>query len=466
MIALIILALAGVFSLFAGLNEAKRSVVQAIAAGGLGLALVATIWDRFWATTPFSIANMLTFDHYALLFGSVAILITLLIVLLGRSGYQGEPENFGDFAALLVFSLCGALCMFSFDNLIMLFLGIEILSIPLYVMAGIRKSDPASNEAALKYFFMGAFATGILLFGITLIYGASASFSLAEISKVAGAGDQTPVMMKVGIFLVLFGLGFKVAAAPFHFWSPDVYEGSPNLVTLFMATVVKMAGFAAFFRLFDVSFAQISNVWAPTLAVMALFTMSIGNLTALFQNGFKRMLAYSSVAHAGYLLLGILACNRYGGGGLLLYTLAYAVATVCAFAVYIFIAQQKPEEETTRLEAFRGLGRRQPLAAFAMTLAMLSMAGIPPLAGFFGKYFLFAQAFTDYSWLVIAAVVNSAISIVYYFRVITEMYFKPAETPEAAPLALPAAYRFVLIVGIFLLFAIGILPGMLLSWVG
>lgn len=461
--ALIILALTGVFTLFAGLNTSRRSVVQAIAAGGLVLALVATIWDRFWAE-PFSIANMLTFDHYALAFGSVAILITLLIVLLGRAGYQGDSENFGDFKALLVFSLCGALCLFSFDNLIMLFLGIEILSIPLYVLAGTQKNNPASNEAALKYFFMGAFATGILLFGITLIYGATASFSLPEISKVAASGNQVPAMLKVGILLVLIGLSFKVAAAPFHFWSPDVYEGSPNLVTLFMATVVKMAGFAAFFRLFDVSFAQISSVWAPTLAVMALLTMSIGNLTALFQNGFKRMLAYSSIAHAGYLLLGILACTRYGGGALLLYTLAYAVATVCAFTVFILVAQQKPEE-TTSLDAFRGLGRRQPLAAFAMTLAMLSMAGIPPLAGFFGKYFLFAQAFSDYSWLVIAAVVNSAISIVYYFRVITEMYFKPGDGVETTPLTLPLVQRFVLVVAIFILFAISALPGLILNWV-
>ena len=461
--ALIILALTGVFTLFAGLNTSRRSVVQAIAAGGLVLALVATIWDRFWAE-PFSIANMLTFDHYALAFGSVAILITLLIVLLGRAGYQGDSENFGDFKALLVFSLCGALCLFSFDNLIMLFLGIEILSIPLYVLAGTQKNNPASNEAALKYFFMGAFATGILLFGITLIYGATASFSLPEISKVAASGNQVPAMLKVGILLVLIGLSFKVAAAPFHFWSPDVYEGSPNLVTLFMATVVKMAGFAAFFRLFDVSFAQISSVWAPTLAVMALLTMSIGNLTALFQNGFKRMLAYSSIAHAGYLLLGILACTRYGGGALLLYTLAYAVATVCAFTVFILVAQQKPEE-TTSLDAFRGLGRRQPLAAFAMTLAMLSMAGIPPLAGFFGKYFLFAQAFSDYSWLVIAAVVNSAISIVYYFRVITEMYFKPGDGVETTPLTLPLVHRFVLVVAIFILFAISVLPGLILNWV-
>ncbi|MDZ4682379.1 MAG: NADH-quinone oxidoreductase subunit N [Saprospiraceae bacterium] len=462
--ALIILALTGVFTLFAGLNASKRSVVQVIAATGLGLALVATIWDRFWAA-PFSIGNMLTFDHYALAFGSVAILITLLIVLLGRSGYQGDSENFGDFKALLVFSLCGALCLFSFDNLIMLFLGIEILSIPLYVLAGIRKNYPASNEAALKYFFMGAFATGILLFGITLIYGASASFSLSEISKIASSGNQLPGMLKVGILMVLIGLSFKVAAAPFHFWSPDVYEGSPNLVTLFMATVVKMAGFGAFFRLFDLSFAQISGVWAPTLAVMALLTMSIGNLTALFQTGFKRMLAYSSIAHAGYLLLGILACTRYGGGALLLYTLAYAVATVCAFTVFILVAQEKPEE-TTGMDAFRGLGRRQPLAAFAMTLAMLSMAGIPPLAGFFGKYFLFAQAFPDYFWLVIAAVVNSAISIVYYFRVITEMYFKPSDGVEAAPLTLPLAYRFVLVAAILILFAISILPGLILSWVG
>jgi len=462
--ALIILALTGVFTLFAGLNASKRAVVQAIAAAGLVLALGATIWDRFWAA-PFSIANMLTFDHYALAFSSVAILITLLIVLLGRSGYQGDSENFGDFKALQLFSLCGALCLFSFDNLIMLFLGIEILSIPLYVLAGIRKNHPASNEAALKYFFMGAFATGILLFGITLIYGATASFSLPEISKVVASGDQLPAMLKVGILLILIGLSFKVAAAPFHFWSPDVYEGSPNLVTLFMATVVKMAGFAAFFRLFDVSFAQISSVWAPTLAVMALLTMSIGNLTALFQNGFKRMLAYSSIAHAGYLLLGILACTRYGGGALLLYTLAYAVATVCAFTVFILVAQQKPEE-TTGLDAFRGLGRRQPLAAFAMTLAMLSMAGIPPLAGFFGKYFLFAQAFPDYSWLVIAAVVNSAISIVYYFRIITEMYFKPGDGAEAAPLILPSAYRFVLVAAILILFAVSVLPGLILNWIG
>ncbi len=457
--ALLILALTGVFALFTGLNASRRSVVQTISIAGLGLALAATVWDWGWGQT-FSITNMLSFNHYALAFGGVAILTTLLIMLLSKTGYQGDDENFGDFNALLIFSLAGALCMFSFDNLIMLFLGIEILSIPLYVLAGTRKNYLPSSEAALKYFILGSFATGILLFGMALIYGATTSFTLSEISKViTGSGDQVPAMLQVGILMVLVGLCFKVAAAPFHFWSPDVYEGSPNIVTLFMATVVKMAGFGAFFRLFDVSFAEISEVWAPTLAIIALLTMSIGNLTAIFQQNFKRMLAYSSIAHAGYLLLGILTCTRSSGGALLVYAAAYALASVCTFTVFIFIAKQS-SDETTPFEAFRGLGRRQKLPAFALTLGLLSMAGIPPLAGFFGKYFLFAQAFQDYKWLVIAAILNSAISIVYYFRVIAEMYFKPdSNEPNTATVPMPAGYQFVLVAAMVLLIAIGVVPG-------
>jgi len=459
--ALLIVFVTGLLALFFGLRTDKRWVVQALAVAGLIAALGATYYDWAWGT-PFEMAGMIHFDHYALAFSGISICATLLIVLMSDRSYQGSEENYGDYFALILFSLCGAFCLFSFESLIMMFLGIEILSIPMYALAGARKDRLASNEAALKYFLMGAFATGILLFGIALVYGATASFNITEISDaIQSKGAMIPAFFYVGVILILVGLSFKVGAAPFHYWSPDVYEGSPNLVTVFMSAVVKIAAFGAFFRLFAGSFSGIIGQWGPTLSVIALLTMTLGNVTAVMQSNFKRLMAYSSIAHAGYLLLGILSSERGVGGVMLVYLLSYAVATISAFGVYMALSK---DNEGAGIQIFRGLSRRDGWSAAAMAVAMLSLAGIPPTAGFFGKYFLFAEAFPEYPLLVLAAVLNSAVSVYYYFRVIIEMYFAPvAEDTAVAKTDFGRNYRIVIIAGLILLLGLSLAPGWLLG---
>jgi NADH-quinone oxidoreductase subunit N len=337
--------------------------------------------------------------------------------------------------------------MFSSTNLVMLFLGIEILSLPLYVLAGSRRDDLASNEAALKYFLMGSFATGILLFGIALVYGSTASFDFSAIGTAAAQSAGSSNMLRVGILLIVFGLSFKVSAAPFHFWAPDVYTGSPNLITAFMATVVKTAGFAAFFTLFATAFAPVASVWTLPVSIIAGLTMTLANTTALFQDNFKRMMAYSSIAHAGYLLLAILSVDNAGADrALMFYLLSYSIATICAFAVFIVVAEQKGDDT---FAAFNGLGKSHPFLALVLTVSVLSLAGVPPFPGFFGKYYLFTAVFDSYPALVVLAVINSAISIYYYFKVIIAAWFQKGSENEAA-LAVPAGIRVTISVALIL----------------
>ena len=455
--ALLILFATAIIALFVGLTQ-RRQLLQPITMVGVLLALGTTLFDLGNDTGMgwnFHYASMFQFDPYALAFSSVLLVSTALLIGLTSWGFRGLHETLGDNYALLLFSLCGALCMVSFTNLVMLFLGIEILSIPLYVLAGSRRDDLPSNEAALKYFLMGAFATGFLLFGIALIYGATATFDLQGIAAAINDGRHSTGMLHVGILLMLVGLGFKVSAVPFHFWAPDVYTGSPNLVTAFMATVVKTAAFAAFYRLFALAFAGAESFWSISVAVLAALTMTLANVTAIFQTGFKRMMAYSSISHAGYLLLGILAIGQAGSAGaILFYTLTYSIATICAFGCYIAVAEPGGNGS---FEAFNGLHKRQPFLAAVMVISMLSLAGIPPTAGFFGKYFLFTAAFNEYPWLVVLAVINSAISIFYYFRIIIAMYFSREDSTLAVPV--PMAVRWVVLMGLLLIVLLTLAPG-------
>jgi NADH-quinone oxidoreductase subunit N len=455
MTALLILFLTAIAVLFAGLRN--RSILQPISLIGSLLALGATAYELLgpgfgWGD---AYASMFRFMPYAHAFSGVAILATTLVIGLSGWGFRGLNATLGDHYGLILFSLCGALVMFSFTNLTMLFLGIEILSIPLYVLAGSRRDDLRGNEAALKYFLMGAFATGILLFGMALLYGATASFDLQAIARAIGNGDAMPGMLKAGILLIVIGLSFKISAVPFHFWAPDVYQGSPNLVTAFMATVVKTAGFAAFYRLFAIAFPAAESFWSVPVAAVAALTMTLANLTALFQTDFKRMMAYSSISHAGYLLLAILAIGTEGADrALLFYALTYSLATICAFGAYIVVAEPSGDGS---FAAFNGLGNRQPLFAAVLAIAMLSLAGIPPTAGFFGKYFLFTAAFAKYPWLIVLAVVNSAISIYYYFKIIIAMYFTRETAGE--DIAIPLGIRWTIAVGLLLIALLTLAPG-------
>lgn len=458
MTALLILFFTAIAVLFAGLGK-QRNLLQPIALIGTLLALGGTLaappagWNDMFP-------SMMNFDTFALGFSAVVITATALIIGLSGWGFRDIEKTLGDHYGLILFSLCGALCMFSFTNMTMLFLGIEILSIPLYVLAGSRRNDLSGNEAALKYYLMGSFATGILLFGMALVYGATGSFDIATIARSIAEMAGKSGMLHVGILLMIVGLSFKVSAVPFHFWAPDVYQGSPNLVTTFMATVVKTAGFAAFYRLFSMGFADAASFWSVPVAVVAALTMTVANLTAIWQSDFKRMMAYSSISHAGYLMLAILAIGTAGSDrALLFYTLSYSIATISAFAVYMTVAEPNGRGE---FAVFNGLSQRQPLLAAVMAISMLSLAGIPPLAGFFGKYFLFTASFAKYPWLIVLAVINSAISIYYYFKVIIAMYFTAADG-EASDTPASSGIRWVMAAALLLIVLLTMMPGSVYS---
>lgn len=453
--ALIIIFIGAIVLLFAGLGKPERRLTPLVWLI-FTLSLLMNImeyngWELPWEAQWVS---MLQFDKFSLAFNTLLIFLGLMGSLL----FVPKKEDKGaDIYALMLFSLCGGLIMTSFNSFFMLFLGLEILSIPLYVLAGSRKEDLRSNEAALKYYLMGSFATGILLFGVAMVYGTTGSFDIYEIGlRYTGAALLTGLtpMAKIGILMVLFGMLFKIAAAPFHFWAPDVYTGSPGRITAFMATVVKTAGIVAMFRIFSVSFTAAHEFWTPTLTVLAALTMIIGNLSALMQQSLKRMLAYSSVAHAGYLLLAILMHNAEASKALLLYMAGYGLAALVAFAM---IQKMKTESGNEHVASLNGWAKKYPLESFALLISMLSMTGIPGTAGFAGKYALFSNAFTAHTWLIIVALVLSAISVAYYFRAIISMYFRDSDetrTPVQTALSVRVALLFCTVLNI----GVGIAP--------
>lgn len=456
--ALIVIFTGALVVLFAGLF-AKRSILQGIglvtALGGLVLSLVAL------NSEVFDLRHMLIFDHYALAFTALMCLATFLVFLASGYGFRQLGETLGDNYGLILFSLCGGICMVSFQNMVMLFLGIEILSIPLYVLAGSRRNDLGSNEASLKYFLMGAFATGILLMGMALLYGATGTFDVVAMGEKLTSGGLSGYGY-IGFMLLTIGLCFKISAAPFHFWSPDVYQGSPTIITAFMASVVKIAGFGALVRIFSISFVGVAGEWMTMLGAIACLTMTVGNFGALMQSNFKRLLAYSSISHAGYLLLGVVSLQYNSVSSVFYYLTAYSIATIVAFTIFMLISEQKASEN---ISVFNGLAKRKPLLAFAMTVALLSMAGIPPLAGFFGKYFLFTKALEANPFMVIVAVINSAISIAYYFKPITAMYFTKEEDVDNEVL-LPGLIKTSIVLSLCLLVIMVIFPGWLQGLVG
>lgn len=429
-----------------------KKLLPVLVFAGLITALVFNFKDWNSSTSYFN--DMMRFDNYAIMFSSLIIEIAILWFIMSQNFFQSE-SSVTDHYAVIIFSIAGAIVMTGFANIIMLFIGIEILSISMYIMASSNKSDKLSNEAGLKYFLMGSFATGFLLFGIALIYGASGSFNLTAIANYALINSAAlPSIFTAGLLLLMAGLLFKVAAVPFHFWAPDVYEGSPAPVTAFMATVVKIAAFAAFFRLFYISFSAIVSSWVNILMIISAVTMIAGNILAISQLSLKRMLAYSSIAHAGYMLMAVIACNATGQRGLLLYSYAYAASSLGAFALLKVISQQRMSE---RIEALQGLGRKNPLLAVSITIIMLSLAGIPPMAGFFGKYYIFYAAIQQgYVLLVIIAVISSLIGVYFYFRPVITMLQAPAD--ETTKIIIPAFdIAFIAVMALITLF-IGLVP--------
>lgn len=419
MSALIVTAVLGIILLYLGLTK-NKGILAPVAIAGLLAILYLLIKDWGLGTKYFH--DMILVDNFSIAFNISMVIVTILIFLFGIDYYKRMELHVAEQYALMVFAMVGAFLMTSFSNLIMLFLGIEILSIPLYVLAGGKKSSYRSNEASFKYFMLGSFATTFFLFGIALVYGASATFYLPEIKTyLAQFHDHLPPMVLVGLLFILIGVAFKVAAAPFHFWSPDVYEGSPTLVTAFMATVVKTAGFAAFYRLLGMGLLPLPVPLEKALWVMTGLTLLIGNLAALKQTNFKRLLAYSAIAHSGFIMLAMLSQEYSSASVLLYYTFVYSVSTIPLFIIFILV--KRASNGLEELPAFQGLYIRKPWVALTATVLMMSLAGIPPLAGFVAKYQVFVLSIGQgYLYISIFAIVMALIGIYYYFNVVREIY--------------------------------------------
>jgi NADH-quinone oxidoreductase subunit N len=459
--AIILSAVWGVILMFSSILFTNKGAFKYIAAVGLVVLIVANIattygCDFFHIDTH----DMLRYTRFGLFFNTIAFSCTLIYVLLSGRDIEKHGNYAAEYFALIFFVLCGASILTSFNNLLMLFLGIEILSIPLYILTGSDKRNLKGNEAALKYFLMGSFSTGLMLMGIALIYGGTGSFmvEVTHAPNAFGMFSGISFLEVAGLLFMLVAMAFKVSAAPFHFWTPDVYDGAPTVFTSFMATVVKAAAFIAFIRLFEVRVADTNAVinWGMLLSLLIIATLLIGNITAVFQQSVKRMLAYSSIAQAGFMLFAVFSLNDFAKEGIILYAAAYSLATIGSFAI---LAKMKD----ITFEGFNGLGKSQPVLAATNTIFMLSLAGIPLTAGFFAKYYMLASVVKTghYIWLVILAVLFAAVSVYYYFRVIQAMYFKEgdAEAEDVTP-----GFKVGLVIVAAIIILLGIYPQLLLNW--
>lgn len=452
--ALIVAAILGVVMMFAGIITKQKSYIRLLAIAGLIVVLFANVLDSYgvhFFSIPLS--GMLHFDKLSYFFTSIVLACTLIFFLLSAKDLEKVGFHYSEYFALIFFILCGIILVSAFGSLLILFLGIEIISIPLYILTGSDKKNLRSNEASLKYFLLGAFSTGLMLMGITMFYGSTGSFSILNSINV---GAEPTAMLIVSILLLVFSMSFKVSAAPFHFWTPDVYDGAPTVITSFMATIAKAAAFIAFIRLFYLGFGNIQTSWQWVIAVITAITLIIGNLTAVFQQSVKRMLAYSSIAQVGFMMMAILSLNTFSIEGILLYTAAYSIATLGIFSV---LAKMKDYS----FEAFNGFAKHQPIVAFSMTVFLLSLAGIPLTAGFLSKFYMLKSVMLTekFLWLIILAVLMAAVSIYYYFRLIQVMYFKEGGEPA---IEISSSFKWLLAVLAALVILLGIYPQLLFNW--
>lgn len=457
--AIITLSILGILLLYLGVFKARHLLLP-VTILGLGLALGFTLSS--WNLDAVPLYNgMVVFDRFSLAFSALCIVVTALILLLSKAYFNSISENIAEYYCLIVFSLTGAVLVTAYHNFAMLFIGIEIMSVALYILVGIRKNDFSSNEAALKYFLMGAFSTGFLLFGITLMYGASGTFDLAGLRDYVMSSAPVSPLFYGGILLMLCGLCFKIGAAPFHFWTPDVYDGAPILVTSFMSTVVKVASFVGFLRLFSTVLVPLDAFWTPILLTITVITLFVGNISALMQSSFKRMMAYSSISHAGYMLFAIISIGSGSARSILVYATAYSLASVIAFGALILV---KKTTGSDQFESFNGLAKRQPWLAFALTIAMLSLAGIPLTAGFIGKFMMFNNVMGSYNiMLLILAAINAAIAVYYYLHVVVNMYFREAGTPTNEGTNVPVGYKVVFTLAVIATVFLGLFPDALIN---
>ncbi|PZF73195.1 NADH-quinone oxidoreductase subunit N [Taibaiella soli] len=456
--AIIAATILGVIMMFSSILMKDKKAIITIAALLLAVLLGVNIWDvmatKKGSNFTFLFNNMILISREGLWFNMLMTGCTFLYVLLSGKDIARVGTHTAEYFALIFFILTGVYLLSSYNNLLILFIGIEILSIPQYILAGSDKKNLKSSEAALKYFLMGAFTTGILMMGVTLLYGSTGTFELTRMDFI----HQSSVngMSLAGIIFLIIAFGFKVSAAPMHTWTPDVYDGAPTPFTAFMATIVKSAAFYAFIRLFQNTFGGISNHWTIVLSIITALTLFIGNLTAVFQQSVKRMLAYSSIAQAGFMLFAILSNNAVASQGIIIYAVAYSVATIGMFAVLM-----KLKDYT--YDGFNGLAKKEPVLAFVTTIFLLSLAGIPLTGGFMAKYFVLQAAIMQGQlfWLVIFALLMAAISAYYYFRVIIAMYFKQGNPELHEPLS--SGDKFMLALTCVLVVLIGIAPQLFLA---
>jgi NADH-quinone oxidoreductase subunit N len=477
----LIVALAGIVAMiYDSFVPKQRRVTAAISLIGLAASAVALsmMWNSGQPAASFN--GMVAHDNLRLAFSFVFLLVTALTILTSTVWVDNENVPAGEYHTLLMFATFGMMLMASGNDLVVIFLGLETLSIATYVMCGFRKADLKSNESAMKYFILGSFASAFLLYGMALIYGATGSTNITVIAEKIAA-PNFPALLLIGAAMLVIGFGFKVATVPFHIWTPDVYEGAPSPVTGFMAAGPKAAAFASFIRVFVLGFPFVAGVqaagylhesWMTALAIMAILTMTVGNVAAIMQNNIKRMLAYSSIAHAGYALVGFLgagaaenAADRDAAiASVAFYMLTYAITNLGAFAIVTLLGQKN--DRRTDFEDYNGIGFRSPVLSFSLTLFMLSLLGIPLTAGFMGKVLVFRPALEAANPLltivVVAAVLNTAISAYYYLRLVVVMFFRDRTTEWPEP-KMPAGFAAALLITVLGVFYFGVFSDRVIS---
>lgn len=424
---------------------------------GITLAFVQTValWGIDSGTfTPLGGVPMVVVDNYSLFLNAIFLLTAFMTVLLSVDYLRKADIDRGEYYYLMLFSVSGMMLMAMANDLILVFLALELLSIPLYILSGFALPKLDSEESALKYFLLGAFASGFLLFGIAMIYGATGTTSLPMVLERAG---DSGALALFGAVLILVGLAFKIAAVPFHMWTPDVYEGAPTSVTAFMSVGAKVAGFAAMIRIFLYALPDLDEAWVPALAVIAALTLILGNVVALAQHNIKRMLGYSSIAHAGFILMGLAAASKsdQGMSAALFYMFAYVFTNLGAFAIIVTV--ERRDGQGVNIEDYKGFYKRSPLLALALAFFMLSLTGIPPTGGFTAKFGVFGAVIqADMTWLAIVAVITSIISAYFYLRVV--YYSFMFDSPDSTQIRIPAFAAAAVIIGVLITFLLGVYP--------
>ena len=440
------------------LSKDKKAPLPFLSILGLVFSLIFSVSMWREGVAEYAFSNMIVIDRFALFFNSLFIVATIITILISINYIREESINHGEYYVLVLLATVGMMFMAKANDLMIVFLGLETLSISIYVLVGFLRTNVKSNEASLKYFLLGAFSSGFLLYGIALIYGATGTTKLPDIARYI---ENTPhllsnPMLLASIGLLIVGFGFKMALVPFHMWTPDVYEGAPTSITAFMSVGVKAAAFSVFLRVFLTSFPAFRVDWTMILWVLAVVTMTLGNIVAISQENIKRMLAYSSIAHAGFILVAMTAGGYMATASIMYYLMAYTVMNLGAFAVVIIYG--KKGEENILISDYAGAGFKYPFLSVAMVIFMFSLAGIPPLAGFIGKFYIFGAAVKQgFIWLAIIAVLNSVVATYYYLRVTVIMYMKEP-VKEVGQLSYSIPIVIALLATTFLTLHMGILP--------